>query len=237
MIKTGHIILLVLVVISFSCDAPKNNPLHSGANITPVVTEFNVYSVVQDRYTLSKLYQIVVKAKILDRNDMVDSVFIDIPYFKVRKSMEFNVQYHVYERTLSLKDMNTTKPDEIVGQNFKLLIKDITSRLYEGKEDILRRIIKEDLSIESPLGGDTTKFSPVLKWKEFNGGFTHDFFVQILTYESLPQLVWQKDNISSDSLSVNVDIPLPKGDYVWLVWCIDKFNNRASSKPATFKVQ
>lgn len=237
MIKTGLIILLVLVVISFSCDAPKNNPLHSGANITPVVTEFNVYSVVQDRYTISKLYQVIVKAKILDRNDMVDSVFIDIPYFKVRKPLEFNVQNHVYERTLTLKDMNTSKPNEIEGQVFKILIKDIASRLSEGKEDILRRVIKDDLSIESPLGGDTTESSPVLKWKEFNGGFTHNFFVQVYTYEILPQLVWQKENIPPDSLSVKVDVPLPKGDYTWYVWCIDLFNDRASSKPATFKVQ
>lgn len=237
MIKTGLVILLFFVVISFSCDAPKNNPLHSGANTIPIVTEFNVYSITIDRYTLSKDYRIGVKAKILDRNDIVDSVFIEIPYFKTKKLMDFNIQEHAYEKTLLLKDLNNPKPDEIVGQPFRLIIKDIASRLYEGKSVDIKRIIKDDLIVSSPLGGDTTETSPVLKWKNFEGGFSHVFYVQVLTKENIPLLVWQKDNIPSDSLSVKVDIPLPVNEYVWRVGCKDLFNNRAVSRDATFNVR
>jgi hypothetical protein len=237
LLKRHILILAFLAIAGISCDAPKNNPLHSSANSTPVVTDFSVYSVVTNRYTLPRIYQFVVQAKILDRNDMVDTVFVDIPYFKVRKNLEFNLKSHSFERTLSLLDLHTTKADEAVGQNFSILIKDIASRIYEVKTGSIKRIIRDEITIDKPLGGDTTETKPLLSWKPFEGEFTHSFFIQIFTYESIPQLVWEKENISSDSLSVRVDTPLPKGEYVWEVWCIDQFKNRASSKPATFKVQ
>ena len=238
MFRKWYLILLFFALIGLSCDAPKNNPLHSGAGSTPLVSEFNTYSIVENRFTLPKLYQFKVEAKILDPNELVESVFVYIPYFKVKKKLSYNSSNSIYERTLTVLDLNTTKADEVIGHEFDLLIKDKSSKTYTGSTKDIKRIIKEEIIIDSPLGYDTTETSPLLVWREFEGGFSHHYFVQVfIIHEELyPELIWEKDNISSDSLSVKVDAVLPSGKYYWIIWCVDQFKNRARSKEAKFNI-
>lgn len=238
MLKKWCLIFFLFALIGISCDAPKNNPLHSGAGTTPLVSEFNTYSIVENRFTLPKLYQFKVEAKIFDPNELVESVYVYIPYFKVKKKLSFNSSNSIYEKTLTVLDLNTTKADEVIGQEFNLQIKDKSSKTYTSRTESIKRIIKEEIVIDSPLGYDTTETSPLLAWREFEGGFSHHYYVQVfIIHEELyPELIWEKDDIPADSLSVKVDAELPSGKYYWIIWCVDQFKNRARSKEAKFTI-
>ncbi|MCB9248128.1 MAG: hypothetical protein H6613_06095 [Ignavibacteriales bacterium] len=57
--------------------------------------------------------------------------------------------------------------------------------------------------------------------------------MQIYTDEVPAILVWQKEIISSE-IQYLTDVNLSSGDYFWVIWAIDEFENRTQSKPASF---
>jgi len=228
---------MVLISSLFcSCDAPRNNPLDPDSDTKPVVESFSIYSVVRNKYPSLQTYQIIIEAKVKDVNNIVDSVIIENSYLHLRKHLEFNYKTRNYERVFSLPDLNTSEIDEVVGHDFLIKMKDYSFNEYDLGVNDLKRIIKEELRIESPLGSDTVSSTPRLSWRKFSGKYSYTYKIQIFTAEITPELIYERNGISSDSTSYTIETPLPSQDYFWILWCVDQFNNRGSSKPATFRV-
>lgn len=228
--------ILLFSSLFTSCDAPRNNPLDPDSDTKPFLESFHIYSVVRNKYPSLQSYQIVVEAKIKDVNNIIDSIIVENSYLDVRKFLDFNYKTGNYERTFNLTDLNTTEPDEIIGHDFHIKMKDYSFNEYELGLNDLKRIIKDEMRIESPIGGDTVSTYPVLKWRKFSGKFSFSYKIQIFTAEITPELVFEKEGISSDSISYVMENPLPPQDYFWIIWAVDQFRNRGSSKPATFRV-
>ena len=125
----------------------------------------------------------------------------------------------------------------MVGYNIYIEVKDIFSKQFIVGQDILKRVIRQEVMFKSPSGNEITTPSPDLVWEIFNPGFDFEYSLQIYTAELTPQLVWQKDNLNSDLINYTVDIVLPANEYFWVIWAIDIFGNRTRSKPASFKVE
>ena len=61
--------------------------------------------------------------------------------------------------------------------------------------------------------------------------------IEIFTGEFILEQIYSKSDIPSDSTQWTVEKQLSPGDYHWVIWCIDEFQNRSRSKPASFTVQ
>lgn len=229
-------IIIILTSLFSACDAPRNNPLDPDSDTKPIVEEFSIYSIVRNKYPTLQTYQIIIEARIKDVNSIIDSVIIENSYLDIRKYLEFNYKTRNYERVFNLSDLNTLEIDEVVGHDFHIKMKDYSFNEYDLGVNDLKRIIKEELRIDSPIGSDTVSATPALKWRRFSGKYSFTYKLQVFTAEITPELVYEREGIHSDSTSHTVDTPLPEQDYFWIVWCVDQFNNRGSSKPATFRV-
>lgn len=206
-------------------------------NELPVLQASSFYSVIINRYSIDPLAYIVMNEAISDKDNDIDSVFVTIESLNLKKPLEYNVIKKYYETTLSPTEMNVNDIEMVVGQEFKILVKDIYNDLIAVGSEQITRIIKSEVLFESPKDLEIVSPTPTLKWKRFKPGFTFTYAVEIYTNEINPQLVWQKDNISSEDISINVDTALPAGNYFWVIWCIDSFMNRSQSKPASFIVE
>lgn len=239
LISVKNLIIVSIFIFSSlfeACDAPRNNPLDPDSDTKPVLENFAIYSVVKNKYPSLQTYQIIIESKIKDVNNIIDSVLVENPYLEIRKPLEYNYKDRIYQRTFNLIDLNTTEIDEVIGHDFHIRIKDYSFNEYDLGVNDLKRIIKEELRIDSPIGSDTVSSEPVLKWKKFGGKFSFTYKIQIFTAEITPELIYEKDGISSDSTSFQIETPLPSQDYFWILWCVDQFKNMGSSKPATFRV-
>lgn len=234
-----HCTLLTILIITtcfISCDAPRNNPLDPYSDTRPVIENFLVYSIVRNKYPTLQTYQVIIETKIKDSNSIIDSVLVENSYLEIRKPLEFNFRTDKYERTFNLNDLNTAEIDEVVGHDFHIMMKDYSFNEFDLGVNDLKRIIKEELRIESPIGSDTVAAAPQLKWRRFSGKFSFNYKVQVFTADITPELIYERDGISSDSTTHTIDTPLQPRDYFWIIWCKDQFNNMGSSKPATFTV-
>jgi hypothetical protein len=223
--------------IYISWESKKNKTVEIFLNELPLLENYTISSIVINRYIINPITYLVINAKISDKDNDVDSVFIFNPELGLKKSMDYNVNKKSYETTLYPFEMNISDIEMIVGYSFKILVKDINQNIIEVGSDEVKRIIKSEVIFESPKDLEIVSSLPTLKWRRFLPGFSFSYLVEIYTNETNAQLLWRKENISSDDITVNVDSPLQAGNYFWVVWCMDSFNNKSRSKPASFVVE
>jgi len=206
-------------------------------NAKPVLDSLAVYSIVLNRYPSLITSRIVLKCKITDRDNDIDSVYIQNNYLNIKKYLLFNVNERLYEKTWNLYDLNIRSADEVVGHNFDFFVKDrFGHTIFVGRDNV-RRVIHQEVQFKSPSSYQSVSSTPRLEWYRFDPGFPFQFDVQVYTDEISPERVWEKRNISADSTAVTVDTSLPDNDYFWVIWCVDEFHNRSRSKPATFTIR
>ncbi|MGH7599760.1 MAG: hypothetical protein ACREOI_25685, partial [bacterium] len=96
-----------------------------------------------------------------------------------------------------------------------------------------KRVIQDEIEFESPAGDQVVSSMPTFTWKRFRPGFPFTFTLEIFTFEGL---VFQKNALPAENISYTIETPLAPGEYLWVVWCVDEFQNRSRSKPASFIV-
>jgi hypothetical protein len=148
----------------------------------------------------------------------------------------YNVPLQTYERSFSIFDLNVPRLEELIGHVFQLDVHDPFDHRITVATPNLVRVIRSEILFMSPSGNDSTSSRPTLIWKNYDPGFQHTYILQIFTSEITPQLAWQTESVPQDSIQFTVDQDLSDGDYFWVIWAVDEFQNRVRSKPASFRV-
>lgn len=211
-------------------------------NARPVLDSLQLYSIILNRYQFnqdSKLFT-AVQASDADGANDIDSVFISNQQIGLKSSLSYNPGTSFYDRTLSLSDLNISSLDVLIGQDFNILVKDLSGRIINVGSGTIKRVIKDEIEVISPINNDTVSqsFQPlILKWKRLTPGFQFSYLAQIYTNASPPELVWERDAIPSDSISISITQYLNPGEYFWVIWSVDSFLDRNRSKPASFTIR
>ena len=206
-------------------------------NALPQVENLQVYSVILNRYPSIQTEQVIVKSKITDQDNDIDSVAVVIGLDSIAHTLQYNVTDKSYERTLSIFDLGIAALEELVGHNFQIIVKDLFSHKFKLDTGTIERVIRNEVIFQTPAGNEVTSPSPTLVWERFDPGFNFTYLIQIFSAEITPQLVWEKSEIGPDITQYPVDITLPPDEYFWVIWVIDEFGNRTRSKPASFAVE
>ncbi len=204
----------------------------------PKLDNLLIYTIVENRYPNDQRYTLFVQASITDVENNIDSVNVRSTALNFNKQLKYNPQTRFYELSYPYGIKNSSPSiDDAIGKNFDIIVKNRSGRIFSVGTSKIQRIIKQEILFDSPANGITVGPKPVCRWNRFLPGFNFKYMIQIYTDETIPQLKWEKQNISKDDIEAIPEITLPAGDYFWVIWCIDDFQNRARSKPATFTVQ
>jgi hypothetical protein len=206
-------------------------------NAIPEIDSLQIYSIILNRYPNLQTEQVTVRVKIDDPDHDIDSVLANNSYSSSRFPLSYNTNDKWYEKILSLYDLQISNLEEIVGHPFEILVVDIFGRIVIPGAGDVKRILREEVNFISPSGNEVTPPQPALNWQKYLPGFNFSLLVQIFTAEIIPQLVWEKNQITAETVAYTVDQALPAGEYFWVIWAIDDFGNRTRSKPASFKVE
>ncbi|MDX9923388.1 MAG: hypothetical protein RBS48_01390 [Ignavibacteriaceae bacterium] len=215
----------------------KNKTVESFLNANPVMQNLTIYTIVQNRFPDIQTYRLGIQADISDEENDVDSVFVINKKLNFNKILLYNPSTRFYENNFSLSDLNLTSIDDAVGNNFNIIIKDKSGKVFDVGSSSLIRIIKQEIIINSPANKQVVTTKPKLEWKRFLPGFNFRYMIEVFTDEISPVLIYQKDNINKDEINYILESEIPVGDYFWVIWCIDDFQNRSRSKPGSFVVQ
>ena len=208
-------------------------------NAVPALDDLTVYSSTLNNHLSGQTvqrFQVVVSATVSDPDNDIDSVFTALPAKNFVDALEYDLTTRKHVNTFELVDFNAVDLEELVGHDFIIIVKDKFAHQYLLGGAGVRRVIKEEILFESPAGHQPVSATPTLQWKTFAPGFPFTFFIQIYTEEITPQIVYQKSDIPANAASHTVETPLTPGDYFWVIWCIDEFQNRSRSRPASFTV-
>ena len=214
----------------------KSVSVHMLLNSKPKLEELVMYSIVTHQYPSRQSFQAVTKVKVSDGDGDIDSVYLECNGLKFKKYLAYNVDSRFYEKNLTIYDLNVRSLDQTIGADFDINVRDRFGRLALLGTGGIKRVIHEEVEFTTPSGYQLVPAAPTLRWKTFNPGFKVSFGIEVYADEIPPQVVWQTSGISGDSTSFTVDRPLPEGDYFWVIWCMDEFQNRSRSKPASFTV-
>jgi hypothetical protein len=207
-------------------------------NALPVVSSFNIYSIVENNYGPRRTYQMVVDAKISDEENDIDSVYIANAALGIKAYLAYDVLAKKFHRDFSTTDLRLNSLMQVVGHDFSLNVVDQANEVFTLGTERVERVIQDEIEIDSPKNGDSVDNTISVKWSPFAPGFPFSYAVQIYTNDDFtPELIWQKENISADSLSQIVTAALEPTEYVWMIWCVDEFHNCSRSKPGSFKIE
>ncbi len=205
-------------------------------NAKPKLEDLVMYSIVTHQYPSRQSYQAVTKVKVSDNDGDIDSVYLRCDGLKFKKYLAYNNDSRFYEKNLTIYDLNVRSMDQTIGADFQINVRDKFARLALLGTGGIKRVIHEEVEFTTPSGYQLVPAMATLRWRSFNPGFKVTFGIEVYADEIPPQVVWETSGISGDSTSFTIDRPLPEGDYFWVIWCMDEFQNRSRSKPASFTV-
>ena len=216
----------------------KQTQLDIHLNAQPKLDSVSFYSIVEFKYPDNTVTTLAAKAIVSDAEfDDIQNVTIENSYYNLHKNLSYNLAGNCYELTITASDLLTSNINGVIGKNFNIIVENSSGDSFIVGRTNIKRIIDQQPEFISPANNiDTITVGPTLRWKRFDTGFYFTYDVQVYTNEIWPVLVWEKKNIASTEIEVDVDIDLPVGEYFWVFWCIDEFQNRVRSKPASFIV-
>lgn len=215
----------------------KELAVRSYLNALPVVSDLHVYSVVYNRYPSLRKFQVSVRARVSDTDNDIDSVHVVNSLFKKSDLFAFNTVSRTFEIDYTLADLGVQSINAVVGCPFDIRVTDKFGHRIIAASASVMRVIYDEVTFITPANYQPVSSLPTLEWQALLPGFPFTYSVEIYYNEIIPQLVWQKEGFPSDVTSCTVDRALDPGEYFWIISCVDEFNNRSRSKPASFKVE
>ncbi|MEE9430199.1 MAG: hypothetical protein V3V16_04105 [Melioribacteraceae bacterium] len=218
-------------------EGERNISISFNLNAKPQIDSLLFYSIVINKHPTKQKYSLLVKIRISDLENDVDTVVIENKILDVSKKMLYNLSTRFYEKKLKVEDLQINDIDEVIGKDFEIAAFDKGNKKFLLGKTNIKRIIKREVKIYSPSGRDTVKTGkPFLQWERFKPGFKFVYLAEIYTDEVSEELVWAKE-IFLEEINYNVESKLPSGEYFWVIWAIDEFGNRCRSKEASFIVE
>jgi hypothetical protein len=185
--------------------------------------------------------ELEIQARINDPDNDIDSVYLSNSELDFMTLLNYNAADKFYERMkITMASLGISTAEALVGKEFFLTAKDKFKRQIDIETTYIYRVIREEVDLKSPIGGDTVSTKPTLRWEPVTPGYPFHYNIEIRTDEPDPQLVWEKNGLPSNSYFVDVDFQLqsdPLRSYIWAVWIVDNYGNKARSKYKTFNVE
>lgn len=208
-------------------------------NGIPELDTVSIYTIVRNQSSQETESELFVKAWITDLDKDLETVFVSNSALNLKKTLELESD-KTYETTLDQGELNISNIEQIIGLDFNILTKDTDNNEFVIGRERITRVIKDEVTGLHPSTDSTVSFQPIVfKWNEFEAGYNFNYMIELYSSPpfSNPQLVHTKTNIPSDSSSYTLSQDFPNGDYYWVIWVIDQFQNRSRSKEATFQIQ
>ncbi len=211
--------------------------LQINLNSLPTLDSVLINTVVINQYNPDQTFQLNILAKISDRDNDLDSVKVVNDQLSLNKKLIYDISLGSFEISLSTNNMNISDLEEVIGLDFNIIVYDRFKNVYNIGSNKVTRVIKTPIVVQSPANSEVVNSNPILIWQRFRSGYPFTYTAEVYTNDfANSQLVVSQKNISSDSTSYFVKNTLQPGDYYWVLWVVDQFQNKARSKPATFTV-
>lgn len=206
-------------------------------NKIPILDSLSVYSVLINSVNPPLLMsELVIRTKILDADNDIDTVAVVNDQQGLDKAMDFNIASKTFQTVLTPEELNITDLEQSIGLEFDFRVRDVLGEIYMLHGDGVNRIIKDQVMGLQPANDQQITVVPFnLSWNSFLPGYSFHYMVEIYTADG-SQLVFRKDSISAGDTSFKVTT-MDSGSYWWVIWIIDEFNDMSRSLPATFIVQ
>ncbi len=211
-------------------------------NSIPKLHDFKIYTSVENRPPNIKNYRIEIQADISDDEGDIDSVFLKCDELKISRAINYNLSTRHFEGRFKIIELNLVSMEDVIGKDFYIVVRDRHNKTFSVGSSNVKRVINDYVQILSPANEEFTNSLPAFYWDRFQPGFNFEYSVEVFTRETIPVLVWSRENIKKeDTQTLMTSTPsftgLPSGDYYWVIWCVDDFGNRAQSTPGTFSVK
>ncbi len=205
-------------------------------NKIPELDSLSIYSVITNMVTPpSPMSKIVIDTKIADIDNDIDTVFVVNDQTGLEKAMDFNLVSKTFYTELTLQDLNITDLEQSIGLEFDFRVRDILGEIYILKGGSVKRIINNSITGMQPANDSVVTSLPFnLSWKGFMPGYSFNYKVEIFTNDGSQPV--RDTTLSSVNTSFLID-SLDIGNYYWVIWIVDDFNDMNRSLPATFSVQ
>lgn len=207
-------------------------------NGIPELDSVAIYTLVRNRFSQDPVSELFVKAWITDVEGDLDTVFVYNSALNLREPLE--QEENTYGTVLSEAELNVDDIEQTIGLDFNILIRDKDNNEFIIGSERITRVIKDEVTGQLPSNDSLIISQPFsFQWNRFRAGYDFTHMIEVYRYDifSNPELVHKKENISSDSTSYYMTQVLPGGNYYWVIWIIDQFQNRSRSKEATFQIQ
>lgn len=218
----------------------KNYEIETILNKAPVLDSLEFFSIVENKSQFSEpKYTLNIRARISDEDGEKDivSVWITNEELNFERSLFENSSTGFYERSIKVSDLGILSLQEIIGKKFSIHVTSLKNGSFIVGRTNLTRVISEVLQTIAPQNSQQVFEHPFdLEWNRFTPGYNFTYYVQIKTDESQPELIWEKRYIPGSEIATTVEVDLAEGEYFWVIWCEDEFNNRGSSYNATFSI-
>lgn len=201
-------------------------------NINPVLENINITTAVTYKNTGQTTFKISVQASVVDKDDAIDSVFVNCSAINFNRALSYNTLTKYYEVEQNYGTVNLSAG---LGKDFNVTVK-VNGKKYDVGKTKLTRVLDKEINQISPKGGTVVSSTPTLKWERFLPGFSFKFRIEIWTDETPAELYWSRDNVSESEIQITPEVTLPAGEYFWVIWCIDEYNNQTRSKEGSFVV-
>ena len=206
-------------------------------NSIPIINDLQFFSITINKFPNNQKYNLEIRANITDEENDIDTVFIQLPELNTKKELLYNASTKYYLNSISLDDLNLISIDAVIGKDFSINVFDSQEKEFVIGYTNIKRIIKQEIVTTAPSGRDTVYTqNPFLQWRRFTPGFDYKYLLQIFTDEVPASLIWEKE-LTSNQIDYVTDANLSSGDYFWVIWAIDEFENRTRSKPASFIIK
>ncbi len=208
-------------------------------NGIPTLDTVSIYTSVTNEYFQDPESELFVIAWITDLDDDVDSVFVFNESLNLRKPLIYFPSEGNYQ-TIVDTELNVNI-EQTIGLDFSIMAKDRSNEFIIGSDRVTRIIKDEVIGLQPSTDSSIVDtLQPVIfEWNRFEAGYNFNYMIEVYSLPtfSSPQLVHTKTNIPSDSISYILPQILPDGNYYWVIWIIDEFQNRSRSKPAAFRIR
>ena len=206
-------------------------------NALPELDSLALFSIVLNNYPDKKTFRVKMAVCASDADNDIDSVLVCNQELGFSHELIFNSNDKVYERTFFLSQFNIESPEALIGQEFNIWVHDLFSHRILLAQESLKRIVEKEIDFVAPANYKVVPPQPRFVWQDPNPGYSYTTCLQVYTDEIAPQLIWEQSGIAADSTAYTCDVSLGRGDYFWVIWCVDRFQNRSRSKPASFRVE
>lgn len=206
-------------------------------NAYPEIEGLQVFSVVTNKFPSIKEFTFSIRGTVTDRDNDIDTVYWRIPAFDVGGKLRFNAESQQYETDIDPLEQGLGN-EQVVGYDFDVVVLDKFDQLTVVGSDQIERVIKEEVTLLSPLNDIAVGSRPQLRWQRFDPGFFFVFEIEILrdVPGELPELYRRYVDLQSTTENFTIPDDMDEGSYFWSVWVADEFNNRARSRVGSFRV-